>query len=54
VRYYQGRTAPTTLAAAAATTAATPGADMSWLGALGQVSSLGGTQPLYFWRGSAR
>jgi protease-4 len=54
VRYYQGRSAPTTLSAAAAASTAASGADMSWLGALGQVSSsLGGDQPLYFWRGTA-
>lgn len=54
IRYYQGRSAPTTLAAAAAAATPRPGADMSWLGALGQVNSRGDTQPLYFWRGTAR
>lgn len=53
IRYYRGQTAPTTLSAIAAASTSAPGADMSWLGALGQVSSLGGTQPLYFWRGAA-
>lgn len=53
IRYYQGQSAPTTLSAAAAAGLAAPGADLSWLGALSQVNALGGTQPLYFWRGQA-
>ncbi|WP_423822635.1 signal peptide peptidase SppA [Salinisphaera sp. SPP-AMP-43] len=54
IRYYQGRQAPDTLVAAAASAARRPAAVAGWLAQMGANSSFNGAEPLYLWRGSAR